>query len=619
MKKTWRKIAAFIETYILLKNQSLMIKLCVFSSFLVIFPVLSVGIISYKRSSVELENELRQSSRQVIDQVETHIEYYLQDFEITSLKMINSPELSSLLKMKSSESKELLIEPTRNTLKTAEYSRADISNITILLDDGPVIDTLGKRNFYPAMKMREEYWYPSVPLNGMSMLVTRKLKLENNEQPVISLVRRLYNPRTLLPVGMLIIDINFKRIEEISNKVTISKNGYFFILDANGHYVYHPDYSKLGKKVEFKQLSNLKTEESSTEILENERKDFVTYTFSRNLGWRFLTAVPYGDLTGGMIQIEKTISLTIIVSLIAAYLIGFGFATSIIRPIRRLQHFMKEVEIGNLNGRVRVDSKDEIGQLTAGFNNTVEKLSNLLEEVYVSKLKEAEMSLKQKEVELKMLQSQMNPHFLYNSLETIRGMALEEDQKNIAIMSFSLGKLLRYNLNNSSSTVSLREEINFCEMYLRIQKFRFEERFEYKFDIPDWAVELMVVKFSLQPLVENCFVHGYGPDTRKIEIVISAIRQSESTFVIRIFDSGNGIDEGLLEEIRNRIQQRRTSMDGKNIGILNVHQRIHYLFGSEYGITMKSEQGIGTEVLIHLPFPDDTEGRDNEKENNPVS
>ncbi|MGF6949254.1 two-component system sensor histidine kinase YesM [Neobacillus sp. B4I6] len=604
MMKWWRKIAEFLERYILLKNQSLMIKLCVFSSFLVIFPVISVGVISYNRSSVELENVLRQSSSQVIDQVESHIEYYLQDFEITSLKIINSPELSSLLKLKTSENRDQFIEPTRNTLKEAEYSRADITNITILLNNNQVIDTLGNRNFYPATKMKEEYWYSSVPLNGMSMLVMRKLKLENKEQPVISLVRRLYNPQTLLPVGMLIIDINFRRIEEISNKVTISKNGYFSILDANGHYIYHPDYSKLGKRVEFKQLSNLKTEGNSTEILENERRDFVTYTFSRNLGWRFLSAVPYRDLAGGIVQIEKAISLTILVSLIIAYLIGFGFATSIIRPIHRLQHFMKEVEIGKLDGRVRVDSNDEIGQLTAGFNNTVEKLSNLLEEVYVSKLKEAEMSLKQKEVELKMLQSQMNPHFLYNSLETIRGMALEESQENIATMSFSLGKLLRYNLNNHSSTVSFREEVNFCEMYLQIQKFRFEDRFEYMFDIPQWVMELEMVKFSLQPLVENCFVHGYGPNTRKLKIVISAFRHSESSIVIRISDTGEGIKDHILEEIKKRMDLKTSTSDGKNIGIVNVHQRIHYLFGPEYGITIQCEQCSGTEVLIHLPILD---------------
>ncbi|MEH7112916.1 sensor histidine kinase [Neobacillus niacini] len=602
----WRKkkIVEFIERYILLKNQSLMTKLCIFSSFLVIFPVLSVAIISYSRSSVELEEELRQHSSQVIEQVESHIEYYLQEFEITSLKIINSPEVSRLFKDDKSDN---LVEGARNTLKNAAYSRADISNITVLVGDDIVIDTLGDRNYYPSTKIKEEYWYSSVPLNGMTMLVTRTLKLKNKEQPVISLVRRLYNPDTLLPVGVLIIDINFRRIEEISNKVTISRNGYFFILDANGHYVYHPDYSKLGKKVEYSQLSKLKTSGNSTQILENERNDFVTYTFSPNIGWSFFTAVPYKDITGGIIQIGRTIILTILFSLMIAYTIGFVFATSIIRPIRRLQQFMKEVEIGKLNGRVLVESNDEIGQLSAGFNNTVEKLSNLLEEVYISKLRATEMSLKQKEIEIKMLQSQMNPHFLYNSLETIRGMALEEGQEDIATMSFSLAKLLRYNLKNESSTVSLREEIKFCQTYLQIQKFRFDDRFEYEIDIPDWAMDLQVVKFSLQPLVENCFVHAYGQMIKKFKIKITAILHSESVYTILIEDTGTGIPKDVLEALTKKIDEKVTNSDGNKIGILNVHQRIHYVFGEDYGLRIRSQEGRGTIVEMHLPKKENKE------------
>ncbi|MEH7253041.1 sensor histidine kinase [Neobacillus niacini] len=599
MQKRLSKVAEFIKVYILLKNQSLMTKLCIFSSFLVIFPVLSVAIISYSRSSVELEEELRQHSSQVIDQVESHIEYYLQEFEITSLKIINSPEVSSLFKNEKSGN---VVEGARNTLKNAAYSRADISNITVLVGDDIVIDTLGDRNFYPATKIIEEYWYSSVPLNGMTMLVTRTLKLKNKEQPVISLVRRLYNPDTLLPVGVLIIDINFRRIEEISNKVTISRNGYFFILDANGHYVYHPDYSKLGQRVEYSQLSMLKSTGNSTQILENGRKDFVTYTYSTNIGWSFFTAVPYKDIKGGIIQIGRTIILTILFSLMIAYTIGFFFATSIIRPIRRLKRFMKEVEIGNLNGRVPVESNDEIGQLSAGFNNTVEKLSNLLEEVYVSKLRETEMSLKQKEIEIKMLQSQMNPHFLYNSLETIRGMALEEGQEDIATMSFSLAKLLRYNLKNDSSTVSLREEIKFCQTYLQIQKYRFETRFEYEIDIPEWAMDFQVVKFSLQPLVENCFVHAFGQMIHNFKIKITVILHSESTYAILVEDTGAGIPDHILEALTKKINQKVTNSDGNNIGILNVHQRILYVFGADYGLRIRSQGGRGTVVEMNLPI-----------------
>lgn len=607
MKKTWTKISEFLKRYILFENQTLMVKLCVFSSVLVILPVLSVGFITYTYSSYELEEEFKQSSQKIIEQVELHVEYYLQDFEIASLKIINSPEMGSLLRLETngSEYDSTLTEQAYKVLKNSEYSRSDISNITVSLDNGIVIDSLRERNYYPATNIKEEYWYSSVPKNGMVLLVSRTLKLKDKELPVISLVRRLYNPHTLKPVGMLIIDINFKRIEEISKMVTFDKNGYFFILDANGHYVYHPDYKKLGNKVEFKQLDHLESEQSGSVLIDNNRKEFVSYSFSRNIGWSFFTAAPYEDLRVGIQQIRTAIIWTIFISLVFAYLVGFySISKSIVRPIHRLRSFMKEVEIGHLNGKVKVESNDEIGQLTAGFNKTVERLSNLLEEVYVSKLKEAEMTLNKTETELKMLQSQINPHFLYNSLETIRGMALEEGRESIAHISSSLGKLLRYNLRNSKPTVSLREEIKFCEMYLQIQMFRFEDRFDYLFDIPDYLMEKEVVKFSLQPIVENCFMHSIGENAKKIKISITAQLLSESLFVIRITDTGVGIKEEVLKGLTEKLSKNSTNLGGQHIGIMNVHQRIRYVFGAAYGITITSKRGVETEVSIHLPIVD---------------
>lgn len=607
MKNLWNKISEFFKHYILFENQTLMIKLCVFSSVLVILPVLSVGFITYTYSSYELEEEFKQSSQKIIEQVELHVEYYLQDFEIASLKIINSPEMGSLLRLETNgnEYDPILKEQAYKVLKNSEYSRSDISNITVSLDNGIIIDSLRERNYYPAQNIKEEYWYSSVPQNGMVLLVSRTLKLKDKELPVISLVRRLYNPHTLKPIGMLIIDINFKRIEEISKKVTFDKNGYFFILDSSGHYVYHPNYKKLGNKVEFKQLTNLDNEKSGSVLIDNNRKEFVSYSFSPNVGWSFFTAAPYEDLRVGIEQIRTAIIWTIFISLVFAYLVGFySISKSIVRPIHRLRSFMKEVEIGHLNGKVKVESNDEIGQLTAGFNKTVERLSHLLEEVYVSKLKEAEMSLNKTETELKMLQSQINPHFLYNSLETIRGMALEEGRENIANMSSSLGKLLRYNLRNSIPTVSLREELKFCEMYLQIQMIRFEDRFDYLFDIPDYLMHFEVVKFSLQPIVENCFMHSIGENSKKIKITITAQLLSESEFVIRITDTGIGIQEDVLKGLTEKLSENSTSLGGQHIGIMNVHQRIRYLFGLEYGITITSTRGLKTEVSIHLPIVD---------------
>ncbi|WP_043930820.1 sensor histidine kinase [Bacillus sp. EB01] len=608
MKKSWKHVQEIVERYILLKNQPLMIKLGVFSTILVILPVLSVGIASYNSSAIHLEEETRRSSRQIIYQVEMQIENYMHDFEIASLKIINSSVFIPYLKSTSIYRGYLgySAEPVRHVLKEAQYSRADITNITVYMDNGFVVDTLKDRNYYPVTKMKDEYWFHSVPNNGMVLLVSRTLKLKDQEIPVISLIRRLYNPETLKPVGMLIIDINFKRIKEISDMVTVSKTGTFFILDSKGHYVYHPDFTKLGKRIEYEEL--LYVNGSGSTLLDNDREDFIAYSHSSNLGWSFFTAVPYDELTGGNKEIAMVITTTILIALFFAYTIGFLFSKRLVRPIRKLQQFMKDVEIGNLSGSVGVESNDEIGQLTHGFNKTVSKLSKLLDEVYVSKLREAELSLKQKEIEIKMLQSQMNPHFLYNSLETIRGMALEEDKENIARMSLLLGKLLRYNLRNNSATVTLGEEIRFCEMFLQIQKVRFEDRFEYEVTIPKWAVDLQVIKFSLQPLVENCFVHSFGEDVGKIKIQLSVIRVNDFSFAIKISDTGAGIHKEKLEKLTAKIKQNLPSLDGNHIGIINVHQRIQYIFGSQYGIKIDSAKGNGTQVTIHLPMQKQSEG-----------
>jgi two-component system sensor histidine kinase YesM len=233
----------------------------------------------------------------------------------------------------------------------------------------------------------------------------------------------------------------------------------------------------------------------------------------------------------------------------------------------------------------------------------VQRLADLLEEVYFSRLRETEGSLRQKEMELKVLQSQINPHFLCNSLETIRGMALDKDMDDIASMSASLSQLLRYNLKNISPTVALREEIKFCEVYLQIQQFRFDKQVSYRFEIPDWAWDLAVVKFSLQPLVENCFLHAVENGGCPTEILISVARENETVWDIEVADTGVGIEPALLTQIRSGLARNACqSADGTKIGVCNVHCRIVNLYGEEYGVQVHSQVGRGTRVIVRLPL-----------------
>lgn len=599
------------QKIIFLKNQSLMLRMLIFSALLVIVPLTLVGIISYRESSREIKKQARDGSWQIIEQVRTHVEYYITGFEIDSIKLLDRPEIKELLLMDTFE--EIEQSGIRTTIlkivKDKVYSQSDISKITIILDHKTVISTDEFSAAAPVDSIKDNYWYDTVPNKGDIKLVSRIISIGGRQEPVISMVKRLIHPVTLEPVGMLLMDINFKRIQEISDKVTIGRTGYLSIIDKEGYYMYHPHFSVFGKMTDPILVNRMKNQENGFFQLQGNPDKYITFGHSPYLNWYIVTTYPSKELFQGVKNIQSTITWTVVSMLSLAYVLGLGFATSLVRPIRRLQRFISKVKNGNLKARAIVESQDEIGQLAMEFNNMVERLGELLDEIYISKLKETEMSLRQSETELKMLQSQLNPHFLFNSLETIRGMALEKGMKDISAMSSALAMLLRYNLNNHSPYVTLKEEIAVCEMYLRIQKFRFEDKIQYQFHIPVWALELKVLKFSLQPLVENCVVHGVEPGEGLVRIIITAEQdQVSERLVIRINDTGGGISEERLASIQLDLLNKDILSGGSHIGIVNVHRRIVHLFGDYYGLEIRN-YAEGTEVKLFFPELD----RDNSK------
>ncbi len=590
--------------FLLLRDSSLTLRMLVYSGLLVVVPMLFVAYVSYEQSAKVLEDDAKRSSWQIIEQVKTHLEYYVLDFEISALKIVNHPAMQRLMIMKNVEEIEQsgIRAEIKEILYDAAYSRRDISGITVILDDLQIIDTFGLKSYSSAAELTGEYWYKDVPQNGQSMLITRHIKFQDRSEPVISIARRLVSPRTLKPVGMIVTDVNFKKIREIADMVTVGRTGYMTILDSKGHYVYHPNFYYLGARSPFHSFPTIWSQRSGSLIVEENQKELLTFSRSDSLGWTMLTLVPYKEVTQGSHTIRNYILWVTVVTLSVAYLLGITFASSIIRPIKRLQQFIKKVEKGDFTDKVIVESKDEIGELSQGFNKMVDRLTQLLDEIYYSKLKETETSLRQKEMELRVLQSQINPHFLYNALETMRGMALEKDMDDIAEISSSLSRLLRYNLKESSPTLLVKDELEVCRLYLQIQKYRFEERLEFEINMPDWVWTQKIPKFSLQPIIENCIHHGVDPSFGKTFIRISAYEESDKAFVIKIEDNGPGMESDLLYSIHHDLQHRDITMGGSQIGVVNVHRRIDYLFGAGYGLWIDSEKNKGTQVSIRLPI-----------------
>jgi len=599
-----RKFFSALMRKALLRDQKLSVKLLVFSGLLIVVPMMTVGIISYHQSRQVLERESRHYSWQIIGQVQHYVENYFRDFEINTLKIVNHPDTIAYLReeIADSEDKSDALKDVRNVLMNASFSRSDITNVSIVLNDGQRISSSQESGHNELSRIKQEYWYDSIPETGEPMLFSRIIEWNNRQEPVITIVKSIVNPQTLEPFGLLLIDVNYRRLEEVTRKVQLANSGFLFILDERGHYVYHPRSELIGTLSDQDEFRNMQIEPTGSFISGQNRKYLLTYSFSPALNWRIVTSIPYDELTKATEYIGKTIFTTVVISLLAAYLLGAGFAASLIRPIRRLQLYMKRVEIGDFSGKVEVKTQDEIGLLTHGFNKMVERLSELLNEIYFSRLRETEMSLRQKETELKVLQSQMNPHFFYNFLDTIRGMAMDKDMDDIARMASSLGKLLRYNLKNSSPIVTLSEELDICVQYLSIQKFRFEDKLEFSIDVPEWAKRQYIAKFSLQPLVENCIVHGLEPSDKRTEIRITAVKEKSGVFSVNITDTGVGIEPLTLARLRRQLGENKDiTGGGEHLGVLNVHQRNRYLFGGEFGLRIRSEAGRGTEVQLLLP------------------
>ncbi|MFJ5624133.1 sensor histidine kinase [Peribacillus loiseleuriae] len=591
---------------LLMRDQSLVRKLFVFSALLVVVPIGFISFFSYEKSVEVLENEARSYSWQIIRQVNTHIEYYVGDFEIEILKILNNQTINQFLEINTQEEFESsgMESSVKRVLQNAAYSRSDISNITIFVNNVATVDTLDVRfnRIHPIVSFQPAFFEKILPENAEPVIFTRTLSDNENKENVISIARRLFSPRTLKPIGFIVMDVNFKRFEEIAIQVNFGNSGFMYIVDSQGNYVYNPKFSQLGKKASLQNMKEILQGESGSFVTNEEEKNLLTYSHSGFLGWTIITSIPYKELIKSSVYIRNTIFMTTVLILLVAAILGLGLASSIIKPIRGLQKMMKRVEEGDFRGQVQVLSKDEIGDLTNGFNKMLIRLNELVNEVYLSKIRETEMQLRQKEIELKALQAQINPHFLFNSLETIRGMALEYGMDDISDISAALAKLLRYNLNNNSQTVTLSEEILHTKVYLRIQKHRFSEKLEYTFLIPDWAKNQRIAKFSIQPIVENSFKYGIEPFGGISKISITALRESEDAYIIRIQDNGPGIIPEKMEEIHRNLKQKNIMEGGPGIGMVNVHRRIVHLFGEEFGISVTSGEGSGAVICIRLPI-----------------
>ena len=475
---------------------------------------------------------------------------------------------------------------------------AEIESIRMYVDNNSLLEDSQIVRTTP--KDRGSAWYQKAIEEDGRMSFIYKYD-EISRDYFLAVVRLVKSSGGGDPLGVLVVNISNRYMDKIfrgeSYDLSLLLNRE--VVFANGTYeegtvidTQNPMYEFLA--MDFA-VGDIRYQNSESKLILDE---FGTEKISNS--FHLLTLIPIERLVSRANSTARTSFIVIGISVFLSILLVSLLSKLLSDRINRFRKDMHEVAAGDLDVQSRIGGEDELGQLSEDLNIMVDSVQKLIHDAYETELQKEQLSNKQREAEFKMLASQINPHFLYNALETIRMKAHLSGQKEIAEVVKKLAKIMRRNLSISNDLVSLEAELELVRHYLEIQKFRFGEKISFSFDIQCDINGYTILPLLLQPLVENAFVHGLE---RKIGqgCICIRIREEEDFLKICVEDDGMGIDQENLEQLQIRLAKDELSKTG-SIGLTNVNQRTKLYYGEQYHLHIESTLHQGTRVSIELPL-----------------
>ena len=415
--------------------------------------------------------------------------------------------------------------------------------------------------------------------------------------------------------GFAMMTIDRRYIDKICSQNINEDNMKIIITDEQGTIISHPDESKVLSQMDqniMNQISDMEQIDGSDERFFNIKIDgeelLVSYDILSRNKWRVISIIPYSYLMQSTTKNVRIAFLAVTALILFSIWVASFVTKSISMPVKHLITAMDEAGWGNLEVRMHekwTGSRDEHAQLAQGFNDMTSRLQTLIDEVYRAEINKKELEFRKKEAELNALQQQINPHFLYNTLETIYWMAMSKDEKEIGEMVTALGNFFRKSINKGIEYVTVAEEVKNVQYYVYLQKIRFRERFNVVWDIAEDIKNYRIIKLVLQPIIENAIIHGVESLESGGLIIVKGYAKKGRLF-FEVIDNGKGMSAKKLREFKEHINDA-DSDTGKSVGIKNVHQRIRLYYGKEYGISITSNENKGTRVVLEMPIINEQE------------
>lgn len=414
---------------------------------------------------------------------------------------------------------------------------------------------------------------------------------EYSVDDVFSLSKAIRDPVRGDVIGVLLMDVSHEIIQESINEATIGERGFVFVLDQSDKMVYTP-VNDLVYRIDPALLDSDAGDMVNTHIKGAEYQ--IQYSQSDYTGWKTVGVFSVGEMMAGTYTVLGIMAGCVVLTLLLVLIASVKLANSVTEPILKLRKLMKKAEEGNLKVRFESSATDEIGELGQSFNNMIDRIDELVHMVYLEQQSK-------RNAELKSLQEQIKPHFLYNTLDTISWMARDYDAEDIVLLVDALSNMFRIGLSQGKDFITLREEVTHITNYLYIQKIRYKDKLQYALDIPQALMEYSVPKLILQPLVENAIYHGIKVKRGGGTIRVLA-KVAEEKLLLIVADNGAGIAPEKLRELQEGLAASTPISEKNSFGLFYIQERIRLCYGGEYGVSIDSVRGEGTQVMITLPI-----------------
>lgn len=580
----------------LLLNVSLRTRMLLSNIVVALIPFLIFSIVSGFVFLDHAQKTAEEHSVQLIHQVSNSMDVYVETIE----KMVNYIQLelqdTPFFTMETEDAPgwESETDYIRSVLENVANSHREVAGIFIATKEDLYVSTgmsrisrdpfQNERWYREASENPEEIQLISV-VTGRNIVTNRSYSIDD----VFSLAKAVQDPETGEVLGVILLDIRHDIIQSSINGVTIGEKGFVFVMDQEDNIVYTPVngivYRVNPKWVKAMESMSVQIQGGSYQI----RSELSPYT-----GWRTVGVFSMDEVMSSVNTIVYILFTCVIISLVLVVIVSFKFSRTLTNPIFKLKRLMKQAESGDLTVRFNFQHNDEIGELGQSFNHMIARIDQLIQMVYVEQENK-------RTAEMKSLQEQIKPHFLYNTLDTISWMARDYDAEDIVRLVDALTNMFRIGLSHGKDIITVKEEITHVSNYLYIQKIRYKDKLNYVIHVDESLYAVEVPKLILQPLVENAIYHGVKAKRGGGTITITGVPEGEN-LVFTVQDDGAGMLQEKVEELNRRMSERSVLDEKKSFGLFYIRERIQLCYGKGYGVHVESALGEGTRVTITLPL-----------------